>query len=117
VESKKDSNPFQVAKGNLGYLPFKTSVSPNFKNEIEFRRLTYLKGSTRYDYSSPVRVYYGVKGTELTKYKEFKTKAIKGYHHFEIYWSGDPYVMIDVIGENENGTTHVMERMGIEMKE
>lgn len=113
---KKDNDAFKVAHKNLGYITFKKSYSPNRKNIIEYRAVTYSLGSSQKDKTSPIRVYYGKAGTELTQFKEIPVSSEEDFDYYESSWINDTKVDIKVEEETDGGPA-IVEQLTIDFNE
>lgn len=104
---------FIVEHIELGYIATYAETNPFGDYEIQIRKSTYSKGSeNQYDFDAPVRIYYGPKGSELQQYEEWRINKFSARDHFKLSWN-DGYVLIDVLGENDNGTTYVKDSLKI----
>ena len=109
----KNTSLFKVEHVELGYIPTHSQQDRFGDYEIQIRKFTYSKGSKKqYNFDAPVRVYYGLKDSELRQYKEWHINEFSDSDSFELYWNGS-YVLINVFGENNNGTTYVKDTLEI----
>lgn len=59
--------------------------------------------------TSTVRIYYGKRGSILEKYKEVTLKEMYTTDNFNINWSNDEQVQVEVIEENVVTTSLVID--------
>ena len=114
---ENETNPFTVKHIEVGYLPTSSKYDPSGDFTIQIRKVSYSKGSKQpYNLEAPVRVYYGRKNSELEQYKEWKIENLSIWDEFTLYWNTD-YVLIDLLGENDNGTKYVKDSLQIPFNE
>lgn len=116
-KATSNATPFNVEYIELGYIPTASKQDPYGDYAIQIRKSTYSKGSKqRYNFNAPVRIYYGQKNSDPSRYKEWDIRDLSMWDTFELYWNDD-YVWIDVLGENSNGTTYVKDSIEIPFNE
>ncbi|MCM3721173.1 hypothetical protein [Solibacillus isronensis] len=108
-------------KHDLFSFSIKTSASPNQVNFIELKEMGKNFKDINENKTFPAfysfRIYYGEYGSILEEYKEYVQFDLSTVDYFDIQWSNDSLVSINVIRIKDDGSTFKAESIDLDISD